>query len=358
MKQKWEIRFYKEGYERKIFELWNAVYPHRKYSLENWIKWWNWLYKENPAGNSIICLAEDGGNVVGQYAIVPVLIKIDSETITCAQSLDTMTHPDYRRQGMFEILAKETYGKASKMGIHIIHGFPNEFSYPGFMRKLDWLDVSNMQLLIRPLNWKSSLKLKIDNKFLLKISAALGNLTQHTIFRTKKVPAVKNFKIAKISSFDDRIDDFWNEISNQYKIMAVRRKAYLNWRYRAPDANYSILIAEKAHKILGYIVFGYRLHRGVKEGHIFDLIAQSEEIMHCLISRSVGDCHKEKVDLIRHSLIANQSYQRVVRRCGFISQPFIKGLHFCVYSSTQLISREFLGNPNNWFVQYGDSDAL
>ncbi len=358
MKRKWKIRYYKKGDERKIFELWNSVYPDRTCSLDSWIKWWNWLYKENPAGDAIICIAEDDDNVVGQYAIVPVLIKIDSETITCAQSLDTMTHPDYRRQGMFEILAKENYSQASKKGIHIIHGFPNEFSYPGFIKKLDWFNVSDMQLLFRPLNWKSTFKLKIDNKFLLKLGAVIGNLAQHSIFRTKKAPALKDLKITKISSFDDRIDDFWNEISNQYKIIIVRRKDYLNWRYSAPDANYSILIAEKAHKIFGYIVLGHRMQRGVKEGHVFDLIAQSEEIMHCLISRSVGDCHKEKVDLIRYSLIADRTYQRAVKRCGFISQPFIKGLHFCVYSSTQLISKEFLGNPNNWFIQYGDSDAL
>lgn len=113
----------------------------------------SWKFDANPAGPPVLAVAEDDGRLVGQYALWPVRLAVGSEVLLGAQSLDTMTHPDYRGQGMFTTLAKEAMGFAADRGVEVLFGFPNAASYPGFVSKLDWDhtgDVPHFSRVLRP----------------------------------------------------------------------------------------------------------------------------------------------------------------------------------------------------------------
>ncbi len=79
------------------------------------------------------------------YGVFPIRATIDGRDIITAQSGDTMTDPDHRKKGLFTKLAKKTYEYAGENNISFIFGFPNEFSFPGFQRKLNWIFFGNMQ---------------------------------------------------------------------------------------------------------------------------------------------------------------------------------------------------------------------
>jgi len=72
------------------------------------------------------------------YGVLPCLFRLSGQAILAAQSADTMTHPDHRRQGLFVRLAQQTYILAKEYGIELIFGFPNEHSLAGFV-KLNWM---------------------------------------------------------------------------------------------------------------------------------------------------------------------------------------------------------------------------
>ena len=78
------------------------------------------------------------------YGVFPIIATNSGKKIMCAQSGDTMTHPDHRNRGLFTKLAKKTYETASKEGIEFIFGFPSPQSYPGFKHKLSWEFPYNM----------------------------------------------------------------------------------------------------------------------------------------------------------------------------------------------------------------------
>jgi GNAT superfamily N-acetyltransferase len=71
------------------------------------------------------------------YGVIPCHFQINGKTVIAAQSADTMTHPDFRKKGLFQVLAKKTYDLARKLNIKFIFGFPNQDSYLGFV-KLGW----------------------------------------------------------------------------------------------------------------------------------------------------------------------------------------------------------------------------
>jgi len=72
------------------------------------------------------------------YGVFPIVLNYESEDYLIAQSGDTMTAPNHRKKGLFTKLAKQTYALSKSKGIKLVFGFPNENSYPGFERKLNW----------------------------------------------------------------------------------------------------------------------------------------------------------------------------------------------------------------------------
>ena len=67
-----------------------------------------------------------------------------NRTVLGAQSGDTMTHPQHTGKGLFTQLAKKTYETAKGEGIEFIFGFPNKNSFPGFIKKLNWIQTGSM----------------------------------------------------------------------------------------------------------------------------------------------------------------------------------------------------------------------
>ncbi len=78
------------------------------------------------------------------YGVYPYLMEYKEKTYLAAQSGDTMTHPAHSGKGLFTTLAKMTYELAKQEGVQFIFGFPNDNSYPGFVKKLNWTHKENM----------------------------------------------------------------------------------------------------------------------------------------------------------------------------------------------------------------------
>lgn len=357
----WSPRAYKEEDENKIFELVKAVHPEITYDKKEWIKRREWEY-DNPAGNPITWLADHDGKLAGYYAIMPVMMKVGDETIVGSQSVDTMTHPKYRRQGIFETLANKTYTRAGEVGVSIVYGFPNKYSYPGFVKKLDWFDISPIQTAIKPLNTKNILTKYIKSNLLLKIGEVIGTFTINLFYMTKKPPEVDGLTITKIESFDDRINDFWAEFSKDYDVLVTRTKERLNWRYvNPPNKEYTIYLAERDEKICGYMVLGCRETRNLLSGYILDLVVPLNkiEILHCLVSRAIAEFKESGADIIFFTMIGDNRYYKILKRNGFIFSRFIiKRSRFIARVNTDKISKSYLEDSNHWFVQLGDSDFV
>jgi hypothetical protein len=89
---------------------------------------------------------------IAYYGVIPCFIKVEDEIVLSAQSGDTMTHPYYRKRGLFIELAKLTYELCNDEGIHILFGFPNQNSLPGFINNLQWGLTETMDCFIIPVN--------------------------------------------------------------------------------------------------------------------------------------------------------------------------------------------------------------
>lgn len=104
-------------------------------------------YETEALGHSVIGFAayDQSDELVAYYGVFPVRLQLRNKIILAAQSGDTMTHPLHQGRGLFVNLARHTYKAATMDGIAFVFGFPNQNSYPGFVKKLGWSHQKYMQ---------------------------------------------------------------------------------------------------------------------------------------------------------------------------------------------------------------------
>jgi hypothetical protein len=78
------------------------------------------------------------GTPAAFYGVYSCPLIFNKERFHAAQSGDTMTHKDHMGKGLFTLLAQKTYELAKELGVDFVFGFPNNNSFPGFQKKLDW----------------------------------------------------------------------------------------------------------------------------------------------------------------------------------------------------------------------------
>lgn len=354
MERAGSIRQYKEGDENGIFELTKAVYPKERYNKEKWMQWWTWEFRNAPAGPAIILVAEQEDNIIGQLALIPLRMKIENQIVRAAIELDDMTHPDYRRQGIFFSLIREASIVAKEEDIRMIYASPTEMAYSVHL-KCERFGVQGFKFLFKPLTLRNILRNYISNRFQLKLAIILGSLIINLFFRTKKSVNVNELTINRISSFDDSIDGFWRRVSSGYEIIVMRNKEYLNWRYvKISNKNYVIYLAKEKDEVCGYIVLRAEKPGDLIMGYIVDIIAPPNrmDVIDQLISAAIEYFEDEKADLIITKMIANKLYLKAFKRKGFIIKQ--RNSHLVMHTSSPEISVMHREAAKHCFIQLGD----
>jgi Acetyltransferase (GNAT) domain len=108
----------------------------------------DWLYNKNPDGPAVGYDAWDGDRLVAHYACVPVKVAVAGQEVWALLSLNTATHPAYKGQGLHPKLATLTYEAGAAAGFHCVFGVANANSTSGFVRKLGFQFVQQLEARI------------------------------------------------------------------------------------------------------------------------------------------------------------------------------------------------------------------
>ncbi len=109
-----------------------------------------WKHFDNPFGRSVALLAESGARIVGLRAFMRWdLVTPGGSTVRCVRAVDTATHPDFHRRGIFQRLTEEALELAVAQGIDLVFNTPNERSGAGYL-KMGWKEVGPVGVMVRP----------------------------------------------------------------------------------------------------------------------------------------------------------------------------------------------------------------
>jgi len=302
MRSPWNVRVAHEGDAAKIGTLFEKVFGFSR-RMEHY----QWKFLENPTGLQLIVVAEtEGGDIVGQYALWPVMLQLERREYLGAQSLDTMIHPDYRGKGMFMTLANACYEIAAAQGVKVLYGFPNPSSYRGFIRRLNWDHTGDIPYLVRPIYPGLSRRIP-------RLLAPVANVAARFFPRG----AVKGYQISFQIPADEELERLF-AMSRKYKgVCKVARSArWEKWRFaQASGQNYQWAVARKGDSIQAACVIGKSL---VNEAMtLSELLGENPTALQAVLSVAIEKAFAARAPFVT-ALTSIPEYLVALRRVGFV----------------------------------------
>ena len=113
-------------------------------------EWFAWKHFQNPFGPSLILVAESDGEIVGLRAFMRwELLTPGGAPLRCVRAVDTATHPDHQRKGIFRRLTLAALDLAEEEGVELIFNTPNRHSGAGYLA-MGWVQVGDIGVMVRP----------------------------------------------------------------------------------------------------------------------------------------------------------------------------------------------------------------
>lgn len=317
---------------REDFDLVRDLYRATKQRLrpENYDRW---RFFDTPWGDSPAMIAVAENMCAALYVIWPVMLKLGRERVPGAQSMDTMTHPDHRGGGLFVTLAERCFDLARSRGVEVVYGFPNESSYPGFVRRLNFDHAGDVHAWDAPRDARSwrrgrqsvdpgvSVERDLDAEALQPLLASL--------------PEDKN------------------------ACRVERSATWLAWRYGPASAErYEWVLVREGQDVVAATLLGERdeswgdYERGAVRIH--ELIAADEEALRRAAAAAVHRCRERGAKSLR-ILAHGEDLTKALTAEGFRQRerhPFI---------ARKLVGRRLDGNVHNfqaWRIVGGDMDSF
>ena len=221
-----------------------------------------WWFDRNPAGEGIVSLAVDGGEVVGVAAMSFFRTALDGDVTRLAIPVNVATDPRYRGQGVFSTLEQENERAAAEAGSPLTVTFPNGASHPIFVTRLGWIDLPRLRLWARPL------RLGAVARYLLGRPGEQGGLRAPEVAPTGS----NGLEVRPVERFGPDFDALGASAGAGYGNHFVRDAEYFNWRYLDSPRDYRCFGAYGNGELTGVAVVGHTFKHGVSAGFLADLV--------------------------------------------------------------------------------------
>jgi hypothetical protein len=315
-------------------------------------------YFENPAGNALIEFAVDPDNNVlaGQYVVNPARFRCFGKDVMCVTSLNTLTREAYRGQKIFVKLAEMVYGRAAEEGFEFVYGAPNQNSHHGFIARLNFDDITEFPLYMRPLVPSKMVKEYTSNSILETVAKPFNVFCNPSKKRTTKIVKLKENNVF-------HMDEFWEKIKDCYPVMGIRNAEYIRWRYlTVPRRKYYPYVAVVNNKVVAFAVGRIREVSKFNAGMIADFLylegfeKEAGELINALSRMMKAD----GASLAGCIMLSHTKEAHLLTKTGFFKCP-----DKMLPQPTPLILRVLdkdmnnkIKDINNWFFTTGDYDVV
>lgn len=358
----WKIRKAVGEHAKEIIGLHNLIYQTPKTEEE-----FLWLYQRNPNGPGQAWFATDQDNdaILSARPIFPWRVRVLGKEVIAAQAGDALTHPAYRRKGIFTSLMRAAWSDLAEQGIPFIYTFPNEASI-SIHRKVETgvsvhtggYEVGRLRRMVKYLQTQQLLSPILGRNFVSEKAGKFVDVMAPLLTERHVRDCSAQVTITTVRRFDNRFDVLWNRASQAFSVIGVRDSKYLNWRYADnPKKRYILLSAERGEEVLGFAILEIKhLSNGLTEGYLAELFAgrDTRTVKH-LIVEMADYCRKHGVARIVAWASEGCDYARALQSMGFIPRKDVA--YFVVHVLSDLPYREVLLDNKNWFVTLGDRDV-
>ena len=324
MEVNWKIRRFTSS-DRPHFLDWRKLVAHRDKSPD----FVEWEYYSSPYGPVETWIADDNGEIVGQYSLQRYDCYFFGTVTRASLCFDVATHPDYRLQGMFTQLGVHSLREEGESNVAFTVGFPwvGGIAIPGHMN-VGWTKLGELSIYART------------------------NLADH---KSQKIDEVM---IGRITHFDERFDRLADAHKRDLPIMLKRSAAYLNWRYlQKVGYTYHCYEIHGNGMLIGYFVLKIYATGHDRILHIIDYILPPNSVVYQKVLDFVINFANEytiqKVNLVINE---NHLFFEFLKSNDFTREE----RHFVpiVHRNISVVHQERLMDFRNHYFTMGDTDIF
>ena len=324
-----KIRPYKVGDEYQLVRLLNLVFGKwPKFDLScDTIDHWKWKTTEGPLGENNTYVGENCSEIVGTETRIFLKAKIGNNIQLCEQRVDLAVDSDFRGNHIFSKITSNLCEKSLDRGVKLSYAVQGSLIGKAKYRRLGAFTPSNkiielvfikdVEQFIKARNLGYSIFYKIGINF-IKI---INKINPHRIKLKEKFEG----KIRDSYRFDDRFENLWTKISEDYEYILLRDKNFLKWRYGDQrGGKYHVKIAKTSSKLLGYAVLRIKKNsRNYSVGYIVDLLALPNHLnaVDALVRESVKFFMNKGVNEILYWVPKNHPYAKFLKKYCFFHLP-------------------------------------
>lgn len=306
-----------ESEQYEILAVFNIVFEKDR-TIEHFRK----QFFNTVLGYSYHSLLYDGNLIVGCYSYTPSYYRIEGNRHLCALGLDLMIRKEYRGQGYFQTMFSACIDYMRNDGVTFIITFPNDISYPGFIKSKLIHDFGSLTVYALPYRI-GGIKppLKVLNPLSIVLSRSLVFLTSlfagHKIYR---------FSIEK------------------------EAETYNRTRYSQPDGRYHIEQCNGngfVYKIMDY--------EGVRTAFLIDIFVKSARNFNIAVKRIIKN-HHDEFDILLYVGRLPFGFHGLIK----VPQCFSpKNFHFLGQLLKEDVTEtDLFFNPDNWDINLSNYDLL
>ncbi len=282
-----------------------------------------WRYDQSPHGTSVSVVARPpGGEAISGYACNPrrALAGGDEATFaTIGQTGDVMTHPDWRKRGIFSSLDAEALRETARRGWPLVFGLPNRRSAPTFL-KLGWSAVGTL----RPWSFYASAggaaravrrregrgRAALLPLARLRCAAGLRRLRR----------AARGLTVAPLERFPDAVLPLARAVEERFALMVRRDADYLNWRFVDTTAGLhrALGVYRPGGSLAGYAVV-QRPREGERVGYLVDALAPEPAALAAAVGAALELLAAAGASVVQATAVDGSFWQRTLEGAGFLA---------------------------------------
>ncbi|MBC8088027.1 MAG: hypothetical protein H7Z40_12235 [Phycisphaerae bacterium] len=307
---------------------------------------WSWQYEQNPnlpAGLPLIWLVRMEGEVIGQYATMPVRLMANGHEIDAAWGTDVIILPHHQRLGLGRMMFD-----AWDQGVGASIGLGLTDASHGLFKKLQWPDMGRVPRLIKRLSARKQDALTSPVPLRARMAVALQTA------RTQLAPVDAN--IRQVTRFDAGATRLWERVGPLFAFAVRRDAAYLNWKFvDVPHLTYKIAVMEKGGETTGYLIIRQIEQNGWRATILADFLTDPREpgTFKALLHWAEREALAENSDVIRVSS-AHATFNGILRTNGY--EDLSPAIRFVAKINAIAVPPDYYGSLANWHVTVGDSD--
>lgn len=236
---------------------------------------WSWKYDRNPhhlpGGHNSMVMTCDG-EPVGFLGLLSTWMKVDDRIYPIAWGSELALLKEHRPQGYRFFL--EIASRSEKL----IAGTASSYDLARLPIKFGAYEITRLMSFKRMLLPRRFLRSQGMNPVLAVLGAAPVALASGLVRLVLRGPVDRSAVIEEVGDFGPEFDDLWEEIAPTFAMVAVRDRAFLNWRFRdCPNRRYTTLAARRSGRLAGYVIVREEDGGSLRRGFVVDLMAPQDD---------------------------------------------------------------------------------